>query len=133
MLVLYTLVWPWAVALVISIFFAFAKNWQVGLEVFSVSLLALLAEPLIAFSVYFCGMHSFRHLLRTQLYVKLPTSRLLGICMLPMLGVSVFVALGWLYLPESRLDAKVMQFLFVMLGALTVPHMLLVDRVRHLT
>jgi Brp/Blh family beta-carotene 15,15'-monooxygenase len=94
-------------------------------------LLAVVAQPLIAFTVYFCGMHSLRHLLRTQQYVNLPVSRLLWICLLPMLGTSALVALGWLYLPTSSYDSRILQFVFVTLAALTVPHMLLVDRARY--
>ena len=125
------LAWPWAAALAISVCFEVNKNWRVGFEIFSVSLLALVAQPLIAFTVYFCGMHSVRHMLRAQQYVNLPLSRLLWTCLLPMLGVSVLVTLGWLYLPVSAVDSRILQFVFVTLAALTVPHMLLVDRVRY--
>ena len=125
------LAWPWVVALAISLCFEVKKNWRVGFEIFSVSLLALAAQPLIAFTVYFCGMHSLRHMLRTQQYVNLPVSRLVWTCLLPMLGVSVLVALGWLYLPLSSYDSRILQFVFVTLAALTVPHMLLVDRARY--
>ena len=125
------LAWPWVAALAISLCFEVNKNWRVGFEIFSVSLLALAAQPLIAFTVYFCGMHSLRHMLRTQQYVNLPVSRLVLTCLLPMLGVSVLVALGWLYLPVSSYDSRILQFVFVTLAALTVPHMLLVDRARY--
>ena len=125
------LAWPWVAALAISLCFEVNKNWRVGFEIFSVSLLALAAQPLIAFTVYFCGMHSLRHMLRTQQYVNLPVSRLVWTCLLPMLGVSVLVALGWLYLPLSSYDSRILQFVFVTLAALTVPHMLLVDRARY--
>ncbi len=125
------LAWPWAVALAILICFEAIKNWRVGFEILSVSLLAVVAQPLIAFTVYFCGMHSLRHLLRTQQYVNLSVGRLLWICLLPMLGVSALVALAWLYLPASSYDSRLLQFVFVTLAALTVPHMLLVDRARY--
>jgi len=125
------LVWPWIAALVVSLCFELKKNWRVSFEIFSVSLLALVAQPLIAFTIYFCGMHSLRHMLRTQQYVNLPVSRLLLSCLFPMLGVSIFVALGWLYLPVSSYDSRILQFVFVTLAALTVPHMLLVDRARY--
>ena len=125
------LAWPWVVALAILICVEAIKNWRVGFEILSVSLLAVVAQPLIAFTVYFCGMHSLRHLLRTQQYVNLPVGRLLWICLLPMLGTSVLVALGWLYLPASSYDSRMLQFVFVTLAALTVPHMLLVDRARY--
>jgi hypothetical protein len=78
-----------------------------------------------------CDMHSLRHMLRTQQYVNLPVSRLVWTCLSPMLGVSVLVALGWLYLPASSFDSRILQFVFVTLAALTVPHMLLVDRARY--
>jgi len=125
------LAWPWVAALAISLCFEVKKNWQVGFEIFSVSLLALAAQPLIAFTVYFCGMHSLRHMLRTQEYVNLPVSRLVWTCLLPMLGVGALVMLGWLYFPVSAYDSRIMQFVFVTLAALTVPHMLLVDRARY--
>ena len=129
---LHALAWPWVVALAISLCFEVNKNWRVCFEIFSVSLLALVVEPLIAFTIYFCGMHSLRHILRTQQYVNLPLRRLLGTCLLPMLGVSILVTLGWLYLPASSYDSRILQFVFVTLAALTVPHMLLVDRARYL-
>ena len=129
--ILRTLTWPWVAGLAISLCLTVNKNWQTGFEIFSVSLLALVAQPLIAFTVYFCGMHSLRHMLRTQQYVNFPVSRLLWTCLSPMLGVSVLVALGWFYLPASSFDSRILQFVFVTLAALTVPHMLLVDRARY--
>jgi Brp/Blh family beta-carotene 15,15'-monooxygenase len=129
--ILRTLTWPWVAGLAISLCLTVNKNWQTGFEIFSVSLLALVAQPLIAFTVYFCGMHSLRHMLRTQQYVNLPVSRLVWTCLSPMLGVSVLIALGWLYLPASSFDSRILQFVFVTLAALTVPHMLLVDRARY--
>ena len=125
------LVWPWVAALTLSLCVEFNRSWRSSVEIFSVSLLALVAQPLVAFTVYFCGMHSLRHLLRTQQYVNLPVSRLLWVCLLPMLGTSVLIALGWLYFPESSFDSRLLQFVFVTLAALTVPHMLLVDRARY--
>jgi Brp/Blh family beta-carotene 15,15'-monooxygenase len=129
--VLHTLAWPWAAALALALCVELSKNWRSSFEIFSVSLLATAAQPLIAFTVYFCGMHSLRHMLRTQQYVNLPASRLLWTCLSPMLGVSVLVALGWFYLPASSFDSRILQFVFVTLAALTVPHMLLVDRARY--
>ena len=122
--VLHALAWPWAAALVLSLCVELSKNWRSSFDVFSVSLLAIAAQPLIAFTVYFCGMHSLRHMLRTQQYV-------LWVCLSPMLGVSVLVVLGWLYLPATSFDSRILQFVFVTLAALTVPHMLLVDRARY--
>ena len=133
MVALRTLAWPWAAVLAIALCFEVKKNGQTGFEIFSVSLLALVAQPLIAFTVYFCGMHSLRHMLRTQQYVNLSVGRLLWTSLLPMVGVSILVGLGWLYLPASSYDSRVLQFVFVTLAALTVPHMLLVDRARYST
>jgi hypothetical protein len=72
-------------------------------------------------------------MLRTQQYVNLSVGRLLWTSLLPMVGVSILVGLGWLYLPASSYDSRVLQFVFVTLAALTVPHMLLVDRARYST
>ena len=59
---LHLLVWPWLIGSLISIYLAFLKDWVVGLEILAVSLLSTLASPLLAFTVYFCGMHSLRHI-----------------------------------------------------------------------
>jgi Brp/Blh family beta-carotene 15,15'-monooxygenase len=90
-------------------------------------------SPLVYFVVYFCTLHSVRHFAcaltslddqRTALRVTvlLSTVTVLG-------AILAFVILqksGSLFLEES-----ILRVIFIGLAALTVPHMLLVDRFHH--
>jgi len=128
---LHLLVWPWLVASLISIYLEFLKEWLVGLEILSVALLATLAPPLVAFTVYFCGMHSLRHILRTKAYADMTFIKLGLVSLVPMMGLIFIVVLAWLYLPALPDYERLLSFVFVGLAALTVPHMLLIDRVNY--
>lgn len=123
------LVWPWLVASLIGICLEFVKEWLVGLEILAVALLSTLAPPLVGFTIYFCGMHSLRHILRTKAYADMTFSKLGLFSLAPMIGVIFFAVLAWFYLPEVPEYERLLKFVFVGLAALTVPHMLLVDRV----
>ena len=95
--------------------------------------LALLAPPLLGFAVFFCAMHSARHIVRTWHYVGAglgQAARLGRAALLPTLGtlaLGATVAYCWRTQP---LEAGLIQWLFVGLAALTVPHMALVEPVR---
>jgi Brp/Blh family beta-carotene 15,15'-monooxygenase len=128
---LHVLAWPWLVLGLVGLYLGFVKDKLVGLEVLAVGLLATLAPPLVGFTVYFCGMHSLRHILRSQDYAQLSLIKLSLISLAPMLGVILIAVLGWIYLPVSSDDARILRFLFVGLAALTLPHMLLIDRIRY--
>ena len=121
---------PWLAGLALVTVCNGRRDWLLALEVSAVSSLALAATPLLGFAVFFCGMHSMRHILRTQKYSGLTPLRLALMAVLPMLAVFLIAALGWTLLPDSPIDERMLQFLFVALAALTVPHMVLVERVR---
>lgn len=125
------LAWPWLAAVVAAALHLAWADWLTALEISSAAALAVLAPPLIAFVLFFCGMHSARHILRTVRYSGHPASRLLvGTALLPLAGTAAIAAAAWHFLPGTPLDARLVQLLFVGLAALTVPHMALVERVR---
>ena len=125
------LAWPWLGAVILVVFERVCRDWLTALEITAVSGLALLTPPLVAFTVFFCGMHSARHILRTADYSGRSEVRLLAVAaLLPMLGVLAASAGAWYFLQDTALDARVIQIVFVGLAALTVPHMALVERVR---
>ena len=125
------LAWPWLGAVILAVFERVYRDWLTALELTAVSGLALLTPPLVAFTVFFCGMHSARHILRTADYSGRSEVRLLAVAaLLPMLGVLAASAGAWYFLQDTALDARVIQIVFVGLAALTVPHMALVERVR---
>ena len=128
---LHLLTWPWLIALVIGMVFEFTKHWLLGLELLAVCLLAIFARPLISFTIFFCTMHSLRHILRTQTYANMSLRQLAVISLAPMLGLAFMLILGWNYLPDSPNFERILQFIFVTLAALTFPHMLLIDRVKY--
>lgn len=125
------LAWPWALALFSAALFEFRKNPQTGVELLAVAALALFAPPLMSFAVFFCAMHSARHILRTLDYAKDTSFWLLAaMSVLPMLAVIIGVTIGMHMFSNRSFDSKVIQIIFVGLAALTVPHMALVERVR---
>ncbi len=128
---LHVIAWPWLIAIIMSIFYESVKNLFVSLEIFSLTLLTIFAQPLIGFTVYFCAMHSLRHILRTQAYADLRFNRLALISIAPMMGVSFLVLIGWFYLPDNPDYQRIIRFVFVTLAALTIPHMLLIDRAKY--
>ncbi len=120
--------WPWLIALALAALLRARKDTVSGIELAAVAILATLMPPLPAFAVFFCGMHSARHILRTASFAHSRT--LLATAVIPMLGVTCLAAAGWWWLGGTTLDAKIVQLVFVGLAALTVPHMALVERVR---
>lgn len=125
------LAWPWLAGLVLALLQRVRADWLTALEMGAVGVLAIVAPPLVAFVVFFCGMHSARHILRSMDYSGRSSLRqLLAAALLPMLGVFAGSAVAWHFLKETSLDARIVQLVFVGLAALTVPHMVLVEQVR---
>lgn len=124
------MVWPWLAALGVVILHSARRDALLALEVLAVSVLTFTATPLLGFTIFFCCMHSPRHILRTQIYADITLQRLAQVALLPMLAVLLMAGGGWYFLPDSPIDERIIQFVFVALAALTVPHMVLVERVR---
>ncbi len=125
------LAWPWLIGLALAAIQRLPKDWLTALEMGAVSVLAVLAPPLISFTVFFCAMHSARHILRTIDYSgRTSPGLILGATLLPMLGVLVASAAAWHFLGGTPVNGAIIQLVFVGLAALTVPHMALVERVR---
>ena len=122
---------PWFVGLCVTLFLQRRTNWVTNLEVVSVSLLAIVAPPLLGFTVFFCVMHSARHAVRARAYaadiswvdVLKKAFPPMAVCVLA--GVALWPSRG-----GATFDAAVIRILFVGLAALTVPHMVLIERVR---
>lgn len=123
--------WPWVVAIgLVAIVNARQKPLR-SVELVSVAALLTVAPPLLGFTFYFCGMHSARHVLRTRDYSSEGTLRsLLRIASWPMVITVAGVAIAWWLSDGSPLDMRLAQLLFVGLAALTVPHMIVVEKIR---
>lgn len=129
--VLSWLVWPWALGLIVAIGERSVRDRFTAFEFAAVGILSFVAPPLLAFTLFFCGMHGARHILRAFRYSGRDSWRFLGlVALLPMIGVGLGSAAAWYFLHDAPLDARVVQVVFVGLAALTVPHMVLVERVR---
>ena len=93
-------------------------------------MVAIAAPPLVGFTVYFCGMHSARHLLRTAERARLSWLRLALVACVPMLGTVATGFVAWRLMAQLPVDAVAIRIVFIGLAALTVPHMVIVERVR---
>jgi Brp/Blh family beta-carotene 15,15'-monooxygenase len=99
-------------------------------EMIVVSLLMLLAKPLLAFTIYFCFMHSARHMLRAKFFfVEYSNTVLLITLIAPTLIVLLFCVLIFQTLPTGKVDENLIKVTFVTLAALTLPHAFLLGKV----
>ena len=122
---------PWLAATVLACALQARTSWPAASEWAALAGLSVVATPLVAFTVYFCAMHSPRHVLRTL--ASLPgteTRRALALALWPTLSVLAALALAAELLSEQPIEARAMQLVFVGLAALTLPHMLLIECAR---
>jgi Brp/Blh family beta-carotene 15,15'-monooxygenase len=123
--------WPWAIAIGVVAIAGLKRQLNRNIELVSVAALMIFAPPLLGFTLYFCGMHSARHVLRTRDYSHEGNLRsLLRIAFWPMSITVVGVAVAWWLSANSPIDMRLAQLLFVGLAALTVPHMIVIEKVR---
>ncbi len=123
--------WPWMAAIVLAAIAGAKREPARSVELISVTAILTFAPPLIGFTLFFCGMHSARHMIRTRDYCSAGTLRkLLRIAAWPMLVTVIGVVIAWWLTDGKPPDMRLTQLLFVGLAALTVPHMIVVERVR---
>ncbi len=103
-----------------------------GVELAVLAALALAAPPLAFFAVYFCFLHSPRHL--RQLWQPLAAGQRRTVAAVALAYTAATLALllvAWVVLraasPPPAVDTALARLLFIGLAALTVPHMALVQ------
>jgi beta-carotene 15,15'-dioxygenase len=100
------------------------------LEVLIVGLLMLIVRPLLAFTIYFCFMHSARHILRAKFFFSdFSNTTLLTNLIAPTIIVLVFCFFVFQTLPSNTFDANLIKVTFAALAALTFPHAFLLHRI----
>ncbi len=121
----------WLAGILAGALWMIRRDWRASVEIMAVALLCTIASPLLAFTVFFCGMHSARHILRSFRYAGIAEPRLFAAAaVLPMLGTLMLLVAGFWWLKDAPLELRLVQLVFVALAALTLPHMALVERVR---
>ncbi len=100
-----------------------------GIELLAVAALALLAPPLMFFIVYFCALHSARHL-REGFREEHGHGRGLTLLIVATYTIAPLLLAGaflWATTAgTASLDDQLLRVVFIGLAALTVPHMALV-------
>ena len=122
---------PWLAATVLACALQARTARLAACESAALAVLALVAPPLAAFSVYFCAMHSPRHILRTLANLPAAEARdAVALALWPTLAVLVTAVLFGFLATDLPVEARVMQLVFVGLAALTLPHMVLLEHAR---
>ncbi len=107
------------------------KKFVVFLDYFSILILNYYLSPLIAFTVYFCFLHSIRHSISLAIDLD-PNSLINGFRLfvkkaLPLTILTAVFSFFVLYLLSysNNLDSAILKIIFIGLASLTFPHILL--------
>jgi Brp/Blh family beta-carotene 15,15'-monooxygenase len=105
----------------------FQQQWKTALEFMTLLTLAYLTTPLVYFTLYFCLLHSPRHLL--SLFSVAPPNqhpRLLKMMIVYTLATVLLVGILWWLWSALSTDTLILRLTFISLAAVTVPHMILI-------
>lgn len=119
----------WVICGLISLKSLFeAKNYSSFRLTIAMLMAAILLPPLLSFAIYFCGLHSFGHYQRGMQYLKRslksPSPRLIILTILAWISMA---GLTYILRFNATIEASVIGGIFILLFALTLPHMLIID------
>ena len=107
------------------------KKFVIFLDFFSILILNYYLSPLVAFTIYFCFLHSIRHSI-TLIYEIDKNDfknglKVFGKKVLPLTILTAIFCLIGLYLLNNKYDfnSSILKIIFIGLASLTIPHILL--------
>lgn len=120
-----------AVAMVAAAALAWPRARAATLELVAVAAFALLLPPLVYFIVYFCALHSLRHLRIAARDADARSRwRMAGVALLYTALTLLAAAVAWPWLASGASATastdSLLRMVFIGLAALTLPHMLVV-------
>ena len=90
-----------------------------------VSFLFISINPLYAFGIYFCFIHSIKHVVNVLLTVKIPSpATILPYWLVPLAGIPILFYLN--SLNQEVLGQRVFQYIIIVLSSLALPHAILI-------
>lgn len=93
------------------------------LDAYAVLAILTLLPPILAFAVYFCLMHSARHLIRSHAFFGQLNARLFIMALvLPTLAVIIMACGVWFFTNARTVESDLIRLVFIGLAALTFPH-----------
>ncbi len=108
----------------------YAYHAQTSLEIAAILILALVLPPLIFFAAYFCGLHSPRHLMDALRAVRAPRPQVFltagGLTLVTVSAMGAAAVVG-----SGKISEAMIRAIFIGLSVLTVPHMLLMARIKN--
>jgi Brp/Blh family beta-carotene 15,15'-monooxygenase len=118
---------PAALGSLVFAYWAFRHNdTQSALEVLACITAALFLPPLVAFAIFFCGLHSPRHmadaLRETGAMSPLKKTAIITAVFMLSLGLGVLM---FVYQGEAPSDMGIIRSAFILISTLTVPHFIL--------
>jgi len=102
------------------------KEWRIiSLEPLVICFLFYYLDPLYSFGIYFCFVHSVKHILTFLTSpIKVNLSELLPYWLIPVLGIFIFV---WATMSaETRITSGLFRWSILVISAIAFPHTLLV-------
>jgi Brp/Blh family beta-carotene 15,15'-monooxygenase len=98
-------------------------NIREKLDAYAVLAIMTLLPPILAFAVYFCLMHSARHLIRSHAFFGQLNARLFIMALvLPTLAVIIMACGVWFFTTTRTFESDLIRMVFIGLAALTFPH-----------
>lgn len=127
------LVYPSALLLLIQLLFKKIAL-RTSIEIIAVVSVLIALPPLFSFTLYFCFMHSARHLIRSHFFLnQVTTQTFLKALTLPTAAVMIIGAAIWLLISTSSLETDLIRIIFIGLAALTIPHAWVLKKAKFLT
>lgn len=107
------------------------RRWRsTALELVALGVFFAMTPPLVGFAVYFCLVHSARHVAGIIGSLRREMSRVALVNQAAILTVASWAVGGlalWWFADQADPEPMLMRVIFIGLAALTVPHMILVD------
>ncbi len=116
---------------VLSNFFIYKMNLvsmaTIFVDIIIVLFVNILYPPVIAFTIYFCFLHSIRHIISLLLEMKIsPKVFIKKAAPLTLITALIFISCTWVItLNNYSLDGAILKVIFIGLASLTFPHILL--------